>query len=155
MKDFLTDSSSAQNLGVDEVKEYFSKSPGYILILVLFIILCILFIPYVFCVCCKCCCCIPESCLNCQKLYIIAGLVFCGLALVNCFIGYSKNSGIIDGIYGLGCSILKIEYHLIYGYEYKSEKPFLAGIRGIIDKLNDASKNITALKNQTLNICFG
>jgi hypothetical protein len=152
MKDFLTDSSSAQNLGVDEVKEYFSKSPGYILILVLFIILCILFVPYVLCVCCKCCCCIPEGCLKCQKLYIIAGIVFCGLALINCFIGYSKNSSIVDGVYGLGCSILKIEYHLIYGDEYKSEKPFWAGIRGIIDKLNDASKNITALKNQTLNI---
>lgn len=137
---------------ITEVKEYFSKSPGYILILVLFIILVLLFIPYLCCSCGKCCSCIPGICLKCPKLQIIIALIFCALALVNCFIGYSENSNIIDGIYGLGCSILKVEEHIVDGDEAQIKKPFWVGINGIIDKLEDINKNISLLKESTSEI---
>ena len=148
--------SDTESLNTDtiitEVKEYFSKSPGYILILVLFIILVLLFIPYLCCSCGKCCSCIPGICLKCPKLQIIIALIFCALALVNCFIGYSENSNIIDGIYGLGCSILKVEEHIVDGDEAQIKKPFWVGINGIIDKLEDINKNISLLKESTSEI---
>ena len=152
MKDFIINGSNPQELGVDELKEYFTKSPEYILILVLFIILCILFIPYFLCVCCKCCFCCPDSCTKCPNIMLIIALALCGLTLINCFVGYSKNSSIVDGVYGLGCSILKIEDHLINGDEYRAQKPYWVGIRGIIDRLEDMSKNITALDQKTKDI---
>ena len=152
MKDFIINGSTPQELGINELQEYFNESPEYILILVLFIFLCVLYIPYCLCVCCKCCFCIPDCCSKCPNIMLIVGLVLCGLTLINCFIGYSKNSSIVDGVYGLGCSILKIPDHLINGDDFKSEKPYWAGVRGILEKLEDISKNITSLKENTTNI---
>lgn len=152
MKDFILNNTSTQDLGIDELKEYFSKSPGYILILVLFILLCLLYVPYVLCVCCKCCFCIPDCCSKCPNIILIIGLVFCGLTLINCFVGYSENSSIVGGVYGLGCSILKVEDHLMNGDDFRAEKPYWIGIMGILDKLEDINKNITSLKNKTEDI---
>ena len=152
MKDFILNGTNTQELGVDELKEYFSKSPGYILILILFIFLCVLYIPYIICVCCKCCFCIPDCCSKCPNIMLIVGLVFCGLTLINCFVGYSKNSSIVDGVYGLGCSILKIEDHLINGDDFTSKKPYWIGIMGILEKLEDISKNISSLEQKTKDI---
>ena len=152
MKDFILNGTNPQELGVDELKEYFSKSPGYILILILFIFLCILYFPYLLCVCCKCCFCIPDCCSQCPNFMIIVGLVFCGLTLINCFVGYSENRSIVDGVYGLGCSILKIEDHLVNGDDFREEKPYWIGITGIFEKLEDISKNITALEQKTKDI---
>lgn len=147
MKKIITDSSEKINI-IDEVKRYFKKRPLYIFMLILFIILCILFIPYICCICCKCCLCVPDSCAKCPKIILIVGLILCGITLVNCFIGYSRNSSIIDGIYGLGCAILKLEYHLIQGDEYKS-RPYWAGIRTILDKLSQTIEDINSLQGKT------
>lgn len=147
IKDFINNSSSS-DINKDDVKEYFSKSSLYIFILVLFIFLIILWIPYIICVCFKCCCCIPESCLRCPKIYVFICLVLCALTLINCFIGYSKNGSIVDGVYGLGCSILKVEQHLVEGDEYKSVKPYWIGLQAIMDKLQETSKNISSLSER-------
>ena len=152
LKDFINSSSSSPKIEEKQIKEYFSNSPGYIFILVLIILLIILWIPYTICVCCKCCKCIPKSCLNCPNIMIITTLIFCGLVLINCFIGYSENSSILNGIYGFGCTVLKIEQHLINGDDYKSEKPYWAGIKEIINKLESTKNEISSLGNKTKDI---
>lgn len=145
----MINSKSKPTIGENEVKEYFSKSTGYILILVLIILLFILWIPYSICICCKCCKCIPKICLNCPNIMIIGAIILCGLVLINCFIGYSENSSIFNGIYGLGCSVLKIEQHLINGDDYKSEKPYWAGIKEIVNKLDETRDEISSLQDKT------
>ena len=141
-------SRSTSTIGEEEVKDYFSKSSGYIFILVLIILLVILWIPYTVCICCKCCKCIPKFCLNCPNIMIIGATILCGLVLINCFIGYSENSSILNGIYGLGCSVLKIEQHLINGDDYKSEKPYWAGINEIVKKLDETKNEISSLQDK-------
>jgi len=148
LKKFIN-SRSASTIGEEEVKDYFSKSSGYIFILVLIILLVILWIPYTVCICCKCCKCIPKFCLNCPNIMIIGAIILCGLVLINCFIGYSENSSILNGIYGLGCSVLKIEQHLINGDDYKSEKPYWAGINEIVNKLDETKNEISSLQDKT------
>jgi hypothetical protein len=148
LKDFVN-SKSSPTIGEEEAKEYFSKSSGYILIFVLIIFLIILWIPYTVCICCKCCKCIPKCCLNCPNIMIIGAIILCGLVLINCFIGYSENSSILNGIYGLGCSVLKIEQHLINGDDYKSEKPYWAGINEIVNKLDETKNEISSLQDKT------
>ena len=148
LKDFVN-SRSSPTIGEEEVKEYFSKSSGYIFIFVLIILLVILWIPYTVCICCKCCKCIPKFCLSCPNIMIIGAIILCGLVLINCFIGYSKNSSILNGIYGLGCSVLKIEQHLINGDDYKSEKPYWAGINEIANKLEETRNEISSLEDKT------
>ena len=146
IKDFINDPSSSSNINQDDLKEYFKNSSLYIFILILFIFLVILWIPYILCVCCKCCFCIPDSCLKCPKFYVFICLGICALTLINCFIGYSENGNIVDGIYGLGCTILKVEQHLVEGDEYKSVKPYWMGLQPIMDKLEETSKNISSLQ---------
>jgi hypothetical protein len=80
---------------------------------------------------------------------IIGAIILCGLVLINCFIGYSENSSILNGIYGLGCSVLKIEQHLINGDDYKSEKPYWAGINEIVNKLDETKNEISSLQDKT------
>ena len=147
IKDFVKSSSNSQEIGKGEVQDYFEENAGYICILILFIILCILWIPYIFMVCFKrCLCCCPNSCQNCPKFLLIGGIVLCGCAAINCFIGYTENGKIVDGVYGLGCSVLKVEQHLLDGDEYQSKKPYWAGLRNITQKLEETRDNITNLK---------
>ena len=147
IKNFVKSSSSNQEIGKSEVKDYFKENAGYICILILFIILCILWIPYIFMICFKrCLCCCPNSCQNCPKFLLIGGIVLCGCAAINCFIGYTENGKIVDGVYGLGCSVLKVEQHLLYGDEYTSKKPYWAGLNTIKIKLEETRDNITELK---------
>ena len=54
IKNFVN-SSSSQEIGKEEVEDYFGDRPLYIFILILFIMLILLWIPYILCVCCKCC----------------------------------------------------------------------------------------------------
>ena len=145
----LIKSPTTVKIGVEDAKQYISNSPGYIFILVLIILLIILWIPYTICVCCKCCKCVPDVCLKCPNIMIFGAIILCGLVLINCFIGYSENSNILNGIYGLGCSALKIEQHLIKGDDYKSEKPYWAGINEIVNKLDETSNEISTLKDKT------
>ena len=153
IKQFVKSSSSKQEIGKDEVKDYFEESAGYICVLIIFIILCILWIPYIFMVCFKrCLCCCPGSCKNCPKFLLIGGIVLCGCAAINCFIGYTENGKIVDGVYGLGCSVLKVEEHLLDGDEYTSKKPYWAGLRTILTELNETKDNINTFKNITDNL---
>ena len=145
----MINSKSQPTIGEEQAKEYFSKSSGYIFLLVLIILLIILWIPYTVCICCKCCKCIPSICLNCPNIMIIGAIILCGLVLINCFIGYSENSSILNGIYGFGCSVLKIEQHLINGDDYKSEKPYWAGINEIVNKLEETKNEISSLQAKT------
>lgn len=147
IKNFVN-SSSSQEIGKEEVEDYFGDRPLYIFILILFIMLILLWIPYILCVCCKCCCLVPESCLSCPKVYVFICIALCALALINCFIGYSYNGNIVDGVYGLGCTILKIEQHLLEGDEYTSEKPYWIGLQTILLKLQQTSANISNLQEK-------
>ena len=148
IKDFITNSSNA-NIGQDELKDYFSHSGGYIFILILFILLVILWIPYIICVCAKCCFLVPQCCVGSPKILVFCCLALCAFALINCFIGYSENGNIVDGVYGIGCSILKVEQHLLEGDEYTSKKPYWIGLTTILDKLQGISDNITSLSEKT------
>lgn len=141
------------NLGPDEIKnyviDYVKESSKYIISLVIFALFLILWVPYCLCICCKCCLFCPDCCLKCPNVFIFCGIALCALILINCFIGYSENNSLVNGIYGFGCSFLKIEQHLIKGDEYTKEPPYWMGINGIISKLRETGKNISSLGTKT------
>jgi hypothetical protein len=60
------------------------------------------------------------------------------------FIGYTDNSSIVQGIFGFGCSFLKLIHHIINGDDYKV-KPYWSGVLPIVSKLNKTMSNITKL----------
>ena len=146
IKDFISDDpNNKQDIGIQEVKDYFSESPLYIFVLVIFCILVILWIPYTLFICCNYCGCIPKSSLKNPKCFVFICILFSAVVLISCFIGYSQNGSIVDGVFGLGCSILKVEQHLKDGDENKSIKPYWIGLNGIIEKLKQTKQNITNL----------
>ena len=150
IKNFVKSSTTDQDLGKDELKDYFKDSAGYICILILFVILCILWIPYFCCICFKRCLCFtPNSCTKCPKFFLIGGIILCGGAAINCFIGYTENGAIVDGVYGLGCSVLKVEQHLLDGDEYTSTKPYWMGLSKILKKLEETKNNINYVFSKT------
>ena len=149
IRDFISDDpNNKQDIGIQEVKDYFSESPTYIFVLVIFCILAVLWLPYTCCICCKCCGCIPESCLKKPKCFVLICILFSAVVLINCFIGYSQNGSIVDGVFGLGCSILKVEQHLKDGDEYKKQKPYWIGLKGIINKLEETKNDINSLDSK-------
>ena len=111
---------------------------------ILIIMLALLWIPFTCCICCRICICIPQKMLTNYKYYIYACLILCLGVLISCCVGFSKNSSLIHGIYGFGCSFLKITHHIINGDDYKV-KPYWSGITPIVGKLNGTVKNITDL----------
>jgi hypothetical protein len=156
MKDIIKNvilNSTNINLGPNEIKnyviDYVKESPKYIMGIVIFVLFSILWVPYCLCICCKCCLCCPDCCLKCPNVFIFCGIALCALILINCFIGYSENNSLVNGIYGIGCSVLKIEQHLIKGDEYTKEPPYWMGINGIISKLSETGKNISSLGIKT------
>jgi hypothetical protein len=156
MKDIIKDvilNSTNINLEPNEIKnyviDYVKESPKYIISLVVFFLFLILWVPYCLCICCKCCLCCPDCCLKCPNVFIFCGIALCALILINCFIGYSENNSLVNGIYGIGCSVLKIEQHLIKGDEYTKEPPYWMGTNGIISKLSETGKNISSLGTKT------
>lgn len=156
MKDIIKDvilNSTNINLEPNEIKnyviDYVKESPKYIISLVVFVLFLILWVPYCLCICCKCCLCCPDCCLKCPNVFIFCGIALCALILINCFIGYSENNSLVNGIYGIGCSVLKIEQHLIKGDEYTKEPPYWMGTNGIISKLSETGKNISSLGTKT------
>jgi len=66
-------------------------------------------------------------------------ILFSGGVIACCVIGYTKNKNIIEGIYGLGCSVLKLEDHIVHGDEYVKQKPYWIGITPLVDKLTSTS----------------
>ena len=149
IKDFITNSPNSKEIGINELQKYLSDHVGYILILFLFIILVILWLPYCICICRKSCCCIPNCCIKYPKFLVFCCIALGAIVLINCFIGYTENNNIIDGIYGIGCSILKVEQHLLEGDEFKSQKPYWIGVSTILTKLQEISDNITSLSEKT------
>ena len=137
----------------DQVKDYAMDNAIYIFCFVLFILSIILWIPYMICVCTKKCCCVPESCSDNLKYFLISSIVVSGAAMICCFIGYSQNTNILHGIYGLGCSILKMEYHLVEGDEYRKDPLYWLGLGPIVEKLSNTTKEIQKIGDDSVNIC--
>lgn len=132
----------------DSIYEYVFQNKKYVIFLVLFILFILVWIPYIICVCCRKCFCIPESCSDCIKSFIILALLFSGAIAVCCIIGYCMNFGIFYGIYGTGCSVLKLEEHLVNGDEYKV-MPYWIGLTPIIGKLTETRNFIQDLPNKS------
>ena len=115
-----------------------------IFIFILIFLFAILWIPFTCCICCKICLCIPQKLLINYRYYIYATLVLCLAVLITVCIGFSKNSSILHGIFGFGCSFLKLGHHIIDGDEYKV-KPYWSGITPVIKKLNETKDSIIKL----------
>ena len=126
------------------IKNFFSSNGSLIFLLILLNALVILWIPYMCCVCCKNCLCCPDVLKLKYKLFTIICIVLCLIILIICFIGYTENSSIVHGIFGFGCSLLKLTYHVINGDDYKV-KPYWSGVESIISKFNMTRENITKL----------
>lgn len=133
-----------KEFGQDQFIQYGKTKSGYVFIAGLLALFIVLFIPYTFCVFCRCCMFCPKSCTNCSKILLLASIALCAGVVINCITGYTENSDIVDGVYGFGCSVLKIEQHLIKGDEYKV-KPYWTGVNPIIEKLDDTQKFINNL----------
>ena len=136
-------------IGTDEIIDYSKDNGIYVISLVLFIILIILWIPYIICVCLKKCMCIPDSCAKNLKCCIFISVALSAAVMICCFIGYSKNGDIVNVIYGLGCSILKIEQHVVNGDDYTNYKPYWIGLRNITDKLDYTEKDIKTIAGKS------
>ena len=137
------------DISKDEIVDYSKDNIFYFLILVLFILLILLWIPYCICVFCKKCCCVSESCFNNLKLLLFISILISGGIIIACIIGYTKNSNILNGIFGLGCSILKMEYHLVHGDEYTKETPYWIGLSSIVDKLLSTKDEIQEIGDKS------
>ena len=154
---------SSLDISSNELVDYSKDNGLLIVVIILLVILFLLWIPYIICVCTKSCCCIPDSCLD-KKLnyFLIVALVLSVAVAICCFIGYDQNTDILHGIFGLGCSVLKIENHLVHGDEYTKEIPYWIGLTPIVDKflstevqlqnISDNSHSIETKKNNTENL---
>ena len=144
--DLINNNFNISNIQNEEfIRDYTLKNKGYLTIFILCILLLVLWIPYICCICCRCCVCIPDSCTKFAKLYLLIGLCLIAGVSICCFIGYSENTGILEGIFGIGCGVFKIENHLAHGDECEI-KPYWIGVTGIISKLNTT---VTTIKNIT------
>jgi uncharacterized Tic20 family protein len=123
------------DIETDEIVDYSKKNALYIVLIVLFVLLILFWIPYIICVCTRCCCCIPESCADNRNVFLVLALILSVAVMVCTFIGYSKNTNVLHGIFGFGCTILKIENHLVHGDEYTKDNLHWKGLTKIIDKL--------------------
>ena len=134
------------------IKDYFFENGVTIFVLVLFIFLIIFWIPFCACICCKGCLCVPQILLKYIKFIFIGCLVICLVICIVCIIGFAQNSSILSGIYGFGCTFLKLTRHLIYGDEYTLKKPYWSGLTPILDKFEQTQENISDLFNKTVNL---
>lgn len=129
-----------------QIIKFFSQNRSLILIFVLIIILFLFWWPFVCCVCCKLCICFPRSITKHHRFFSILCLVLCLAILIISFIGFTDNSSIVQGIFGFGCSFLKLIHHIINGDDYKV-KPYWSGILPIASKLDVTMSNITKLES--------
>lgn len=134
------------------IKDYFFSNGLTIFILVLFIFLVIFWIPFCSCICCKRCLCIPKKIFKCIKLIFICCLIISLIICIICVKGFTQNNPILSGIYGFGCSFLKITRHLIFGDDYTLKRPYWTGLTPILDKLGQTRDNISALFNNTIDL---
>ena len=140
------------NFDISLVKDYFFENGRTIFVLVLFIFLIIFWIPFCSCICCKLCLCVPEVMFKYIKFIFIGCLVVCLVICIVCFIGFAQNNSLFSGIYGFGCSLLKITRHLILGDEYTLQKPYWSGLKPILDKLDQTKHNISELFDKTIDL---
>ena len=148
IKNYISDKSD-QKIGAKDIENYFKDQAVYIFITILIIILMFCHFPYCICMICNCFPCIPKSCVKSPKHLVIGCIALCVPVLICCFVGYTKNGKIVKGIYGIGCSFLKVGQHLIEGDEYNSKIPYWTGLRNIAGKLQEIINNITSLPEKT------
>ena len=144
--------NSKFEVGEDDIIGYSKDNSIYVIIIVLFILLIVLWIPYTFCICRKCCCCIPERCSDNLRIFLFIAIFLSAAIIICCFIGYSQNTDILHGIFGLGCSILKMENHLINGDEYTIEKPYWIGLSNVLTTLISTKEKLEEIGNDYENI---
>lgn len=137
--------------------KYSTKYKGYFTLLLLFIVLFILWIPCCCCVCCRChctccCCCLPDICGKFTRMFVYASLFLMAIVLILSIVGLSRNTGIFEGVYGIGCSILKIEDHFARGDEYKQQKNYWIGVDELKKKLNTVDEAIGILRESAKNL---
>ena len=148
----LVNGKSKIELGFTEILQYGLRNFLYIVLLVLFVLLILFWIPYIFCACTRRCCCVSKSCSDKMKMLFCMAILFSGGVIACCVIGYTKNKNIIEGIYGLGCSVLKLEDHIVHGDEYVKQKPYWIGITPLVDKLTSTSYEIKDIGYKSKNI---
>ena len=150
INDFLikvVNGSKGFELGKDEILGYLKENIFFIVIAVLLGLLIVFWIPFIICVCTKRCCCVSESCSGNINVFLILTIIASGGVIICSIIGYTKNTNILHGIFGLGCSILKMENHIVRGDEYNKVKPYWLGLTHIVDKLKLTEKEISKISS--------
>ena len=141
---FVNGTQSVQ-IGKDEILAYLKENIFFIVIAVLLGILIICWIPFIICVSTKRCCCVNEGCAGNLNAFLIISIFLSGGVMVCCFIGYSKNTNVLNGIFGLGCSVLRMEDHIVRGDEYNLTKPYWLGLSYIVEKLKLTEREISKI----------
>ena len=144
----LVNESGSFELGKSEILGYLKENIFFIVIAVLLGLLIVLWIPFIICVCTKRCCCVSESCSDNINVFLILTIIASGGVIICSIIGYTKNTNILHGIFGLGCSILKMENHIVRGDEYTKVKPYWLGLTNIVDKLKLTEQEISKISGK-------
>ena len=144
----LVNGSKSFELGKDEILGYLKENIFFIVIAVLLGLLIVLWIPFIICVSTKRCCCVSEGCSGNINVFLILTIIASGGVIFCSIIGYTKNTNILHGIFGLGCSILKMENHIVKGDEYNKVKPYWLGLSYIVDKLKLTEKEISKISGR-------
>ena len=139
----IVNGSQSFSIGKDEIIGYSKENIFFIVIIVFLALLILLWIPFIICVSTKRCCCVSESCSDNLNTFLIMALFLSVGVMICSFIGYSKNTNVLNGIFGLGCSVLKIENHIVKGDDYNLTKPYWVGLTFIIEKLSLTEKEIS------------
>lgn len=151
MEKIFSDSSNNTDDDVNNlVTEYLDKYNIFIKSVIFLVFIILIFIPCVICYCGKCFCCMCNFLNHGAKIYLIIAAIISTTVTILVIVGLALNGRILRGVYGIGCSSIKIVDHLLRGDEYNTP-PYWIGLYKTAEKFESISLNLKKIKEESSN----